>query len=243
VLVDKFLDDREREAAIRTGGRPLVVADLESLPFRDGAFAYSICSHVLEHVDDAARAIAELERVSRGGYIETPTALVEILEPHRAYHKWMLSLRGGGLLFRRKDPENLERRRLLNRLVHGNAAFRLFIASNQRLKKTVVEWEGRIPHAFTDEPFHPDEYLEEARQSTAGTFQSLAAWAAARAARKWASLFGAFRKRFDLADLLRCPACRGVVRVGASEVTCEACGAAFAREGNVYRMSGGTENS
>jgi SAM-dependent methyltransferase len=39
-----------------------VEADITRLPFADGAFDVIICSHVLEHVPDDARAMAELRR-------------------------------------------------------------------------------------------------------------------------------------------------------------------------------------
>jgi len=53
VLVDRFLgaDNRERGGDLVVD-RPFVVADAHHLPFRDGAFAYAICSHILEHMDD-----------------------------------------------------------------------------------------------------------------------------------------------------------------------------------------------
>jgi SAM-dependent methyltransferase len=38
--------------------------DLEEIPHADGAFDLVVCSHVLEHVADDARAIAELRRVT-----------------------------------------------------------------------------------------------------------------------------------------------------------------------------------
>jgi len=107
VLVDKFLEADQREAALETGGRPLVVADIEDLPFKDGAFAYSICSHVVEHAEDITRAFGELQRVSRAGYIETPSALFELIEPHRSYHRWMLMREGSRLIVRPKPAENL----------------------------------------------------------------------------------------------------------------------------------------
>ena len=42
-------------------------ANLESLPFEDGAFDLVLCSQVIEHVPDAAAAAAELARVLRPG--------------------------------------------------------------------------------------------------------------------------------------------------------------------------------
>ena len=40
-----------------------MTADLTSLPFEDGSFDLVLCSHVLEHVPDDARAVSELTRV------------------------------------------------------------------------------------------------------------------------------------------------------------------------------------
>lgn len=43
-----------------------VRGDAGALPFRDGAFDGAVCHHVLYHVADPDRALAELARVSRG---------------------------------------------------------------------------------------------------------------------------------------------------------------------------------
>jgi SAM-dependent methyltransferase len=44
-----------------------VQADVTDLPFEDGSFDLVVCAHVLEHVPDDRRAIAELHRVLRPG--------------------------------------------------------------------------------------------------------------------------------------------------------------------------------
>lgn len=60
------------------GGLRYVTADLDSplamhscdimdMPFADGSFDAVLCSHVLEHVDDDRRALAEIRRVLRPG--------------------------------------------------------------------------------------------------------------------------------------------------------------------------------
>jgi ubiquinone/menaquinone biosynthesis C-methylase UbiE len=44
----------------------VVVGDGQSLPYEDGSFDVVVCSEVLEHVDDPAGVLAEIERVGRG---------------------------------------------------------------------------------------------------------------------------------------------------------------------------------
>jgi ubiquinone/menaquinone biosynthesis C-methylase UbiE len=44
-----------------------VLGDLESMPFSDGTFGTVLCTEVLEHVPDPARALEEIRRVLRPG--------------------------------------------------------------------------------------------------------------------------------------------------------------------------------
>ncbi|HEX4033287.1 MAG TPA: class I SAM-dependent methyltransferase [Solirubrobacteraceae bacterium] len=63
---------------------PLVVADAaEALPFADGEFDLAYCNSVIEHVEPARRVAfaAELRRVARGWYVQTPARSFPI-EPH-----------------------------------------------------------------------------------------------------------------------------------------------------------------
>jgi SAM-dependent methyltransferase len=63
---------------------PFVRADAaERLPFEDGAFDLAYASSVVEHVDPARRApfAAELRRVARGWYVQTPAWSFPV-EPH-----------------------------------------------------------------------------------------------------------------------------------------------------------------
>lgn len=55
-----------------------VAADITNLPFEDGSFDFIICSHVLEHVDEA-RAMNELLRVlANGGLIAIQIPVFDI---------------------------------------------------------------------------------------------------------------------------------------------------------------------
>jgi len=60
--IDFQVDEQTRR---NTPGVELVEGPIEHLPFADGSFDTVICTHVLEHVLDIRRAIAELRRVCR----------------------------------------------------------------------------------------------------------------------------------------------------------------------------------
>lgn len=101
VLADKFLlDDTERsgQAVMLLPDKTFLVADACALPFKARAFDFVISSHVAEHIEDVDRFCAELNRVSPGGYLETPSKLAEMLR-HAPNHRWYVSIRDGQLIF------------------------------------------------------------------------------------------------------------------------------------------------
>lgn len=69
-------------------------ADLRKLPFADASFDFVFASHVLEHIDDDAKALSEIRRVlAPGGIAVLPVpivapATIEYPEPnpHEEYH-------------------------------------------------------------------------------------------------------------------------------------------------------------
>lgn len=78
--VDKFPDhDGQRAGALKLSrGVRFFQGDVESLPFDSTVkFDFVYLSHVLEHVTSPERAVSELLRVARRGYIETPSPLRE----------------------------------------------------------------------------------------------------------------------------------------------------------------------
>ncbi len=78
--VDKFpADDYQRAGAMFLArGVEFRQGDLESIPFpADPKFDFVYLSHVLEHVPTPEKAVAELIRVARAGYVETPSPLRE----------------------------------------------------------------------------------------------------------------------------------------------------------------------
>ena len=86
VLLDGFEESVERQESRLVTDRPLVIGLCEKLPFRDKTFDFVIASHVLEHTDDPENFLGELQRVSKAGYIETPDAFFERINPF-TYHR------------------------------------------------------------------------------------------------------------------------------------------------------------
>jgi SAM-dependent methyltransferase len=84
VACDFYENDFERADLLKID-RPFVWASVEYLPFDNKTFDFSIFSHVLEHLNDPAKALIEVERVSKAGYIETPNSFYEFIIPH-VYH-------------------------------------------------------------------------------------------------------------------------------------------------------------
>lgn len=102
VLVDLVIEgDAQRTFAFREHGH-VVVGDINRLPFKDDAFSYVICSHVLEHVDDPSVASSELSRIGGSGYVETPSNLHEYMFPI-GWHRWLVQESDGTLIFEAKE--------------------------------------------------------------------------------------------------------------------------------------------
>jgi len=235
VLVDKMPDDdSQRGGTIRTGGRPLIVADIENLPFKDGAFEYSIASHVVEHAEGIAGAFSELERTSKAGYIETPSALFEIADPH-SYHQWMLMEKSGSLMVYRKSGGS--EHGLLAAMAESNFGYKIWIAANQELTKTALEWEGCIPFEMNEGEPSPDDYVDSVRQSAATFVGLLLRRIIERACRKLACCLTLLRKKYAVESFIRCPRCKGDVTLQADRIICEKCAGHYPRKGNVYYLS------
>lgn len=103
VLLDAYEDSVERYNAPIIKDRPMVYGLGERMPFRDKAFDFVIASHVLEHTADPASFLNELMRIGKAGYIETPDAFFERINPFRFHRLEVTDLNGKIIIF--KKPE------------------------------------------------------------------------------------------------------------------------------------------
>lgn len=247
VLCDRYpLDDTERTAPLRMD-RPFVVGDVEDLPFVDGAFDFAYCSHVLEHTRAPGRAVAELERVARAGYIEVPSEFLEKSARSTSSHLWFVRLEDGKLVFAPKPAGVLDP--LLNdvfdrRLMNRNPLYTAFhLAEFYTLFNIRLLWQGSIPHEVRGGPTAvPESFakaldeclsaerLECLRERVRRVVEESRARAPSPSPwRGWVKRllrrYYAGGKTFNVFDLLACPACKRAVILseGRHRLACLSC--------------------
>jgi|SRR5579859_719013 len=110
VIADRFVEPtHHRSTRFQTAGKPLVICDIQALPFARSSFDYVICSHVLEHVDNPILACSELQRVAAAGFVETPTLMKDALFSWaRGMHKWHVIAVARRLVFFEYGPRQLD---------------------------------------------------------------------------------------------------------------------------------------
>ena len=101
VLTDRFLEKSPyRFESFVRDNKPFLLSDIHELPFRDKGFDFVYCAHVLEVVENPLRACAEIMRVGKRGFIETPTAGKDMLFAWaRNLQKWHVVDIGRNLCF------------------------------------------------------------------------------------------------------------------------------------------------
>jgi len=143
VLCDRYVDDdTERGGSIRVD-RPLIVADGHNLPFKDKVFDYVIASHIIEHMDDPARFCSELQRVSKRGFIASPTELAEHMF-YWSFHKWYVNKINNKLVLHPKRNVPNIFGDLFDYLYEYNPWFARFHRSLPDMFWMEYEWDGNI---------------------------------------------------------------------------------------------------
>ena len=102
-VADKYPGDtHHRYNKLNTKNLPFTEADIQNLPFENGSFDFVYTAHVLEHVEDPAKAMDELMRIGKRGYIEVPTRMSDIVFNFarlKHFHKWYINRVGNTLIF------------------------------------------------------------------------------------------------------------------------------------------------
>jgi uncharacterized protein YbaR (Trm112 family) len=240
VLCDRYIDDdTERGGSIRVD-RPLIVADGHNLPFKDKAFDYVIASHIIEHMDDPARFCSELSRVSKRGFIASPTELAEHMF-YWSFHKWYVNKIGDKLVLHPKvDVPNIFGE-LFDYLYEYNPWYARFHRSLPDMFWMEYEWEGTINIEIRDRsPLDLDnpralKRMVVPRESLPASLKRSAITLADHFLPKQARDLitkarrtkRTPRRNVRLESILACPACGGDVKTLRDAVKCERCGKVY----------------
>ena len=239
VLVDAYEVTRERHWAPLVADRPTVLGFVENLPFRDGAFDFVIASHVLEHSPDPVRFIAELQRVARAGYIETPDAFMERVNPYHD-HRLEVTVRNNRLIIRKKaewcvDPELVEMyEQQAKPWVAGQA-----IPNHPFDFHVRYYWSNRIDYeilnSHVDAAWAAPKTLAAYQPTGMGVRQRLVSGIRFLLSQRLRN------SRIDLVSLMRCPVCKGENLCSEeSTLVCNGCGVVHpVRDGGIPDMISG----
>jgi len=217
VLAEKFVDSGHRLKAIRID-RQLVLADACCMPFKDKAFDYSIAFHVLEHVPDPSAFLAEMMRISRRGYIETPNALYERFRPLDV-HLLELMENDGELLIHKKPAAHHDILLEAGSPIERTGAWRRLFETRPELFHVCYHWNGVIRYRILndDQSLAWHEFPKSGLRGgdpAAGSGSERGLRQAIISAIRWYWRLVS-RRQLNLDALLCCPGCRGeLVRAG-----------------------------
>jgi SAM-dependent methyltransferase len=166
-LVDSMPDkNAERESDLEVPpGVEFKEGNAENIPFPDQYFDFAHAAHVLEHVESPEKALSELVRVARAGYIETPAAVYEqgaFLDqkvPGWSFHRWYVWAFPSmdRIFFKPKTPSNVKQYcacpagRFFERLTTLADLKDLDSLMPYHCRMTQFTWIGRIERELWDE--------------------------------------------------------------------------------------------
>src|SRR3989344_3020091 len=137
VIVDKYLkDDQQRNSGSMLFDKKklFIQGNVENLPFKDKVFDFVFCSHLLEHVENPDKAISELTRVAKKGYIEVPYAIVDLLKPFPP-HLWLCNYENNMLTFHQKKKDRnflINETERFGKLFYDNVLIQYLLSKNYK---------------------------------------------------------------------------------------------------------------
>tara|TARA_R110001606_G_scaffold32820_3_gene98766 strand:- start:337 stop:966 length:630 start_codon:yes stop_codon:yes gene_type:complete len=137
----------------------------QKLPFEDNEFDFVVASHIIEHVNDPIKFCKELSRVSKRGYIEVPTPLIDNLVSGDAAsqgplgHKWWVFFDDAddSIVFRPK-------RDVLKKMITIPELNKLYPFFRQSFV-TEIYWEDEVGALYGDEIYSYEDKVYDLKES------------------------------------------------------------------------------
>jgi len=157
VVVDKYTNSNfHRSGDLKVlKNQTFLEADGENLPFKDKEFDYVICSHVLEHVENPEKFLAEQFRVAKRGYMETPSLLGEALYA-RESHKWIIQEFNDVIYLVDKKKINFQYGYDMAELLQGylptnSIGYKILERTHPNMFTNRIEWVGDFKYEVSPE--------------------------------------------------------------------------------------------
>lgn len=231
VLMDKFVDDDSERDASLVIDRDFVVGDVMKLPFKDKAFDFVIARHILEHLPDPVGFLRELERIARAGYIETPSPICEKIYGW-PFHLWEVGSKDGKVTISAIPRESNADLKEIGGWFGRERSLRNFFGTHRKLFFTEFYWQDKIAYDFSGES--PIDKQVESSNTHVGSFdlkkhsQKYGIKTKIKIAiNRLRRAFSSKAPDFELADLLKCPACGSQVKNEGREIVCQSCNKKF----------------
>ena len=159
ILLDKSIRPYERAGKL-VMDRPLVIADAQYLPFKDKSFDFIIAAHILEHLAMPDKFIKEIERVGKGGYIETPSPFAENIFGH-SFHKWFVYIKEETLVLTKKQQLASKTNDLMNYYWIHNRYLQKFVKNIDNMLFTKLLWKDSISFSINNSCKKPEDIMED----------------------------------------------------------------------------------
>jgi len=231
VLLDRLTGAEHRcGEGMMMDGRAAVFGDAKQMPFKDKAFDFVIASHILEHISEPEAFIREMQRVGRAGYIETPSAIFERLEPHSIHCLEVLNIHGSLRIYKKK--QGVEDSFLgTQRLFKDDPAWAKFFYEAPDIFHVRFYWKDSIDFVVLN-PEVSCEWIESINDESGVGGSKQSYMQASRGWREigqvvlkyWYAFWRARRLRnFKIEDILACPECHGNLSKSVDVLECGTC--------------------
>lgn len=152
-------DDRYGRAGVAfrwIEGKPVYEVPLEDTGFADKEFDFVYCSHVLEHATDPERACAELIRIAKRGYIETPSRTKDFFLQMAGVsnHRWAVEMDGDALAITEYTPQDIAGigsdvllHMCCDPVTEREKAFKVLLVLNADRVNTMMMWEDGFDYS------------------------------------------------------------------------------------------------
>jgi len=237
VLLDRLTGAEHRCGDSMQIDRIAVLGDAQKMPFKDKSFDFIVASHILEHIAEPDLFLAELQRVGKAGYIETPSAIFERFLPYDIHCLEVMNVDDVLHIHKKSGPVEDSYLGMLEFIDKDNKWRQLFF---ERLDLFHVRlfWDEEIRYEIHN-PEVSCEWIERINnESEIGNekndyLETEGGWrkVGLNALNRWYSWRRKNRlKDFDINSILCCPACKGDLSSEDESFNCAECNVFYVNE-------------